>query len=295
MEDLFKNRVPTTPAEIIEDLPLKPAAPNSLLLAFSGGNDSRTLAHVMKPIFADSSYDLELAAIDTGLSMDGWKESIESFASWIGLPVSFWKGEGRDYYRGFVQKHGWPGPAVHSEIQNRLKGRAYRAMMMDRRVDTEVKSKEMGVAVVILSGVRKQESRKRQLLKSPYNYREGVQFANPLFYWSNAQVYDYMAEHDIPLAPGIQWDCKCGSTVKDASAEWIDMLRNAPELVGFLQSLEVPFSWEWGRFDKAAHFINSQIEAGQQWLDDGSIEAFPTCVSCWRDRDAEDARVMKEW
>lgn len=49
MKDLFGNVTPTTPAEILANAPEEPCAENAVLLAFSGGNDSRTLAHVVKP------------------------------------------------------------------------------------------------------------------------------------------------------------------------------------------------------------------------------------------------------
>lgn len=296
--NLFNEQTPSTPKEIIESAPNKPAN-NVVLLAFSGGNDSRTLAHVMKPIFADLPYRLELAAIETGLQMDGWKRSILDFAAWIDLPVSFWTGEGRDYYEPYVSGFGWPGNGEHSKIQNRLKGRAYRKMMLQHRSGTEKKMKTRREAVWILSGIRKFESRKRQLLKSPYSYREGVQFINPLFYWTNAQVIDYMIDNQIPESPGTQWDCKCGCTVKNRDSEWADIEKNAPCLRDYLLSLENknPAPWAWASFNSAAHKAIEQIAAGQESMfdDDGSLESFPTCVSCVRDIFAEDERAMSEW
>ena len=169
--------------------------------------------------------------------------------------------------------------------------------MLAYRSDTAGKMKAENKAVWILSGIRKFESRKRQLLKSPYSYREGVQFINPLFYWTNAQVIDYMIDHNIPEAPGVQWDCKCGATVKVATAEWQDIKKNAPCLQKYLESLENPMPWDWGKFDISAHKTQKQIESGQMrlWDDDGSLESFPTCVTCIRDLLAEDERALDDW
>jgi tRNA(Ile)-lysidine synthase TilS/MesJ len=292
MKDIFGNGIPTKPKEIIDNTPLLPCG-DTVLLAFSGGNDSRTLAHVAKQLRLP--YRIELAAIDTGLAMDGWRQSVLDFSEWIGLPVSFWTGEGRDYYGGYVEEFGWPGNAQHSQIQNRLKGRAYRKMMLAHRSDTEAKMKAEGVSLWILSGIRKFESRKRQLLKSPYSYREGVQFINPLFYWTNAQVADYMIDHNIPESPGTQWDCKCGATVKNAVEELADIHKHSPCLRVYLESLDSPSPWTWGEFDATAHKIQQQVEAGQMWLDDGSLESFPTCVTCVRDLIANDEAALSEW
>lgn len=296
MKNLLGEKLPVTPEEIIKNAPLQPCG-DTVLLAFSGGNDSRVLAHVMKPIFSEMPYQLELAAIETGLQMDGWKQSIIDFAEWIDLPVSFWTGEGRDYYGPYVSEFGWPGNSEHSKIQNRLKGRAYYKMMRQHRSGTAGKMKAENKAVWILSGIRKFESRKRQLLKSPYSYREGVQFINPIFYWTNAQVIDYIIDHNIPDAPGAQWDCKCGATVKNADTEWHDIEQNAPCLREYLESLKNPMPWAWGRFNSAAHKAQKQIENGQQmlWEDDGSLESFPTCVTCVRDLLAEDERALEDW
>lgn len=282
--------MPITPREIIHNAPYRPCA-SPVLLAFSGGNDSRALAHVMKHL----GVSVELAAIDTGLSMDGWRQSVIDFAEWIDLPLSFWQGEGVDYYRSYVEANGFPGNAMHSQIQNRLKGRAYRKMFYARRTGTAKAMASEGVGLWILSGIRKGESKKRELLKSPYSYRDGALFINPLFYWSNAQVADYLIDHGIPEAPGKQWDCKCGATVKDAGHEWGEIEGKAPALCGLLKSLYNPAPWQWGEFDKAAHGIEKQVAAGQQWLDDGSIEAFPTCVNCARDLLADENSGLTEW
>lgn len=296
MKNLLGEFIPTTPEEILENAPYAPCSPDAVLLAFSTGNDSRTLAHVVKPWFDKSPYNLELAAIDTELGMDRWKASVREFANWIGLPVSFWKGEGREFYTDLVENRGFPGNATHSEVQNHLKGRAFRKMAYARRTDTEAPMKAAGVSVWILSGVRKFESRKRRLLKSPYSYREGTQFINPLFYWTNSQVHDYMDEHNIPLAPGKQWDCRCGCTAEDPAAEWREMEQKSPRLCGYLMSLHNPEPWPWASFDKSTHAARKQQEAGQaSFVDDGSIESYPVCIDCWRDKAAENERLMREW
>ena len=66
------QEVEMTPYEILDSTPLKPCS-GTVLLAFSGGNDSRTLAHVVKPWFDERRLQLELAAIDTGLYLGPWK------------------------------------------------------------------------------------------------------------------------------------------------------------------------------------------------------------------------------
>lgn len=286
--NLLGETIPTQANEILDNAPDTPNSKTAVLLAFSGGNDSRTLAHVVKPWFDNSPYNLELAAIDTELSENGWKESIIDFAKWIGVPVTFWKGEGREYYRQYVELHGWPGNAMHSQIQNRLKGRAFRKMVMARRG-------EVGGCVWILSGIRKAESRKRQRLTSPYSYRENGLFINPLFYWSNAQVIDYMINNNIPESPFTQGDCKCGCTAKDAKSEWQNIEKNSPELMDFLLSLDNLCPWSWGNFDKAAHAITKQLDAGQQWLDSGGLEDFPVCADCWRSSLADEMSGLEDW
>lgn len=280
MRNVFGEKIPTLPSEIIEYSPLKPCGAK-ILIAFSGGNDSRVMAHVIRSL--GLPYELELVAIETKLGMDGWKQSVIDYSEWIGIPVSFWVGEGRDYYGSYVEAYGWPGNAEHSKIQNRLKGRAYRKMMLANRTGTEGQMKKRGESVWILSGIRKYESQKRMLLKSPYSYREGAQFINPLFYWLNSDIEKYLQQHNIPPAPGKQWDCKCGATVKNAAAEWEEIEEKAPCLRRYLESLDNPMPWEWGEFDSNTSKTLKQIDAGQMWFDDGTIESFPTCINCVRD------------
>lgn len=294
MKNLLNEFVPTTPAEILQHAPFLPCN-ERILVAFSGGNDSRGLAHVAKQLFAKSPFVVELAAIKTGLQVDGWEQSIIDYASLIGLPVSFWEGEGREFYEQRVKEYGFPGNANHSIVQTRLKGRAYDKMYKAVRTDTEKPMADAGVAVWILSGIRKNESQKRMRLTSPYSYRGGVQFINPLFYWSNAQVIDYLIDNDLPLSPFEQGDCKCGASSKYPEHEWESIKNESPQLFAYLQSLENPLPWPWGCFDKSAHSILKQVEAGQAWLDDGSIAAFPTCLNCTRGSIADDESAMREW
>jgi 3'-phosphoadenosine 5'-phosphosulfate sulfotransferase (PAPS reductase)/FAD synthetase len=295
MHNLFGEFIPQTVEEILQHAPLAPCRPTAVLIAFSGGNDSRVMAHRCKSWLLDAGYLPRLAAIRTGLQMDGWEQSVRDYAEWLGLPVEFYEGEGRVYYTRYVEQYGFPGSAVHGQIQNRLKGRAYRKMVLAHRTATEKQMSVDGAAVWILSGIRKDESRKRQLLTSPYSAREGAQFINPLFYWSNAQVADYLNAHDIPHAPGKQWDCKCGATVKSRPAELADMERNGAGVCNYLQSLHNPKSWQWGEFDATRHSMDEQVAAGQMWLDDGSLENYPTCINCVRDALADDERAMREW
>lgn len=288
MNTLFNEYLPVSVAEILQHAPELPNNKNAVLLAFSGGNDSRVLAHVVKSWFENSPYNLELAAIDTGLSEAGWRESVTDFAEWVGFPVSFWEGEGREYYSHYVENHGFPGNAMHRQIQTRLKGRAFYKMVMARRG-------EVGGCVWILSGIRKNESKKRQRLTSPYSKREGGLFINPLFYWTNAQVIDYMIDNGIPSSPYKQGDCKCGCTTPNADNEWANIKSHSPELYEFLTGLDNPCPWAWGKFDKAAHAVGKQLEAGQMWLDNGSLEDFPICRDCWRNSAADEMSGLEDW
>ncbi|MGB4950986.1 MAG: phosphoadenosine phosphosulfate reductase family protein [Rhizobiaceae bacterium] len=281
MKNLFGEYTPYTETEILSGIEqLSPV----VLVAFSGGNDSRVLAHVAKAWAESSGIDLRLAAIRTGLQMDGWQRSVEDYADWICLPLEIYTGDGFASYQKYVEEYGFPGNAKHSQVQNRLKGRAFRKM-----------KKAHGSGLVILSGIRKAESERRARLVSPYSEREGVRFVSPLFNWSDAKLYDYMDHHDIPAAAGKQWDCKCGATAKEADAEWAEIEAKAPKLHAQLCGLNNPSPWDWGKFDRHAHAIGRQLDAGQQWLDDGSLESFPVCVNCWRDKAAQDGAALEEW
>jgi tRNA(Ile)-lysidine synthase TilS/MesJ len=69
MKNLLGEKLPIIPDEIIKNAPLKPCG-KTILLAFSGGNDSRVLAYVIKNLHLP--YDVELVAIETELAwMDG--------------------------------------------------------------------------------------------------------------------------------------------------------------------------------------------------------------------------------
>ena len=287
MKNLFNQHIPATVFEILEQAHLdnKPARPIARVL-FSGGNDSRVLAHVVKPWFAERGIELRLAAVDTELSVEGWRESVQDYADLIGLEVDFWKGEGRGYYTKFVQSNGFPGNVKHGQVQTRLKGRAFEAMVRQEQAIQRGR-------VWLLSGIRKSESARREKLTSPYSRRGNGVFMNPLFYWPNHAIVDYLIDNNLPESPFKQGDCKCGATVHPdmVGHEWESM---GDELRDYLSSLNNPMPWGWACYDKAARGVMKQMEAGaSQLFDDGSIASFPVCVNCWRDKAADEE--SEEW
>lgn len=252
---------------------------SAVLILFSGGNDSRAMAHVVKPILESLGMGVELAAIDTGLGVDGWRDSIVSYSEWLGVNVSFWSGEGRGFYSSYVARNGFPSSPQHGLVQNRLKGRAMEKMVRDRRGGGKVSR------VWLLSGIRQLESRKRMGLISPFSRRGNGQFINPLFYWSNSKVADYLNENNIPLSAYNQGDCKCGATVRSAKAEMSDIRDNNPCLFSYLSSL--------GNVEEWGKPLSRRGVGNNKGVSSGKVSDYNLCVSCVSSLFAKDE--LGEW
>ena len=139
---------------------------------FSGGNDSSVVLDVMRPHLT------HIAHANTGIGIEETREHVRKVAADEGLPLLEEHGES---YRDLVIERGFPGPAMHYKMYQRLKERAL------RKVRKRLVSNGRKQRVVFLSGIRNDESKRRA--GRPVSSREGsVVWVCPLIDWTNEEL-----------------------------------------------------------------------------------------------------------
>lgn len=281
--------------------------PVQIVAMFSGGDDSVVSSH-----FAVSQYGAVVLNCNTETGVRPTQEHIEATASRLGwhllverapvvgppkefkdgtpfdpgiLPCGEWT-DGATAYEESVLNWGCPGPSMHGRIYQRLKERPIRAALKPMRT-------KRGQRILLVSGIRGDESSVRAGYKRHAHRVESMVWVNP-FYWRTAADFEvYRQEFGLPRNPakrivGISGECCCGAFAHDDKTAEMETIRRVDAArAEYLTSLaskatEVNgFPWNWGE------------EAPKWWADQNRGQAFlfpiadeqsfrPMCVGCVR-------------
>lgn len=218
---------------------------------FSGGNDSTVLAHLFR---RDADYAVH---INTGIGIEATREFVRDTCKLWDLPLIEEHG---DSYRDLVIERGFPGPAQHFKMYQRLKERGLRKVRK-RLVEHSFRER-----VLFIAGRRRQESERRKDV--PASEREGsIVWASPLVNWSTQDMADYRKVYpQVPYNPVSQelhmsGECLCGAFAKAGELDEIAFWR--PETAVYIRSLEAEVraagnapeqqcQWGWGAY-RAEH------------------------------------------
>jgi 3'-phosphoadenosine 5'-phosphosulfate sulfotransferase (PAPS reductase)/FAD synthetase len=201
--------------------------PIATVCLFSGGSDSLVVAHRCRDY-----YD-ELVFIDTGTALPGVLDHVRQCAEDLEKPLRVMSFD-YDAYRLAVvggddpknqytwHPFGFPGPAQHGRMYNRLKERQIFNLLRELK-----KGHPRHSRVVALSGVRQDESSRRA--KRPAIFRTGsMVFVSPLIEWTNVEMQAYRNQHDLRLSDVAalihrSGECNCGAY---ADADEREMLKS---------------------------------------------------------------------
>lgn len=206
-----------TPEEVIGEA-VERWSPIATVCLFSGGGDSIVLAHRCREFYE------ALAFIDTGTALPGVIEHVQRFAAQINKPLRILSAG--DAYRRMVlgseseQGYGFPGPGQHAKAYTRLKERQIEALLADLK-----QGHARADRVLFLTGVRRAESARRAT-RAPITKHRGKVFANPLIDWSDDEMRDYRAAHDLPESDAAallhrSGECNCGAYAAPGEREML--------------------------------------------------------------------------
>lgn len=113
-------------------------------------------------------------------------------------------------YDAIVQKHGFPGPAMHLRMYQQLKERAVRLLI--KRNKTRHSDK-----VMIATGIRHDESERRSgYVGQEVSFNGAAMWVNPLYWWTKSMMADYVKLQGLRRNPvsemlGMSGECLCGA------------------------------------------------------------------------------------
>lgn len=218
-------------------------------ILYSGGNDSTVLAHMFRDIA-----DVAVHA-NTGIGIEQTRDFVRSTCKEWGLrliekhpPVP---------YDELVMDQGFPGPAQHFKMYQRLKERCL------RQARNELVSNPRKERVVFLGGRRRDESARRGRELVTTSDRDGsMVFISPLINWTSQDMNTYRAMFDVPRNEvsdclHMSGECLCGAFA--AKGELEEIADWYPETAERIRELErrvkaagkVPeqrCQWGWGAY-----------------------------------------------
>lgn len=183
---------------------------------FSGGNDSTTLAHMLRG-------EVDYAAhANTTIGIEQTRDFVRNTCEEWGLPLIERKPPREsDHYRALVIAQGFPGPAMHFKMFQRLKERAL------MQVRSELVSDPRKERVVFIAGRRRNESQRRAHV--PISERRGsVVWVSPLVHWTKLDLTTYrLMAGDVPHNAAsdlihMSGECLCGAFAAPGEREEID-------------------------------------------------------------------------
>lgn len=172
-------------------------------ILFSGGNDSTTLAHIFKDRVTHAIH------ANTTIGIEQTRQFVRDTCEAWGIPLI--EKVAPTSYRELVIERGFPGPAMHFKMYQRLKERCLDAARADLGV-----ANSRTKAAVFIAGRRRQESRRRADV--PLSERDGsVIWVSPLAFWTKLDLNTYrLMNPGIPRNPAsdtlhMSGECLCGA------------------------------------------------------------------------------------
>lgn len=200
----------------------------AVAILYSGGNDSTVLAHLFR---ADATHAIHA---NTGIGIEETRRFVRSSCEGWGLPLI--EKHAGDAYREFVLNHGFPGPALHFRMYQRLKERCLDAARVDLGVHRSRTDRALFIA-----GIRREESARRS--NAPLHQADGsVVWVSPLAEWTKLDLNTYrLMCGDVPRNRvaellHMSGECLCGSFAK--SGELDEVAFWFPETAAEIRKLE---------------------------------------------------------
>lgn len=240
--------------------------PSHVFAMFSGGHDSLCAVHVtaQHPRFTAAVH------INTGIGIEKTREFVRETCRRNGWRLlEYHPPKGSDY-RSLVLRWGFPGPAGHRLMYNRLKERAIAQLVREHK-------EHRNDRIVLATGLRRSESARRMGYSDPVQRQGARVWVNPIFYWTESDKNEYMEHHglqrnEVTDMLHMSGECLCGAFARPGELDEIEFF--FPETAAYIRELErevevagIP-ACRWGKRPPV-------VVEGQ-----GALPFTPLCVDC---------------
>lgn len=201
------------------------------------------------------------------------------------LPAGKWT-DGGTAYEEFALNFSFPGPAMHGRMYQRLKGRSIEAFVREAK-----QGHKRTASVLIISGIRHDESRVRAGYQRAVSKVGSQIWVNPFYYSTGVDFEAYRQEFGLPRNPikdivGISGECCCGAYAGEREIERVQ--KASPTNHAYLLDLQsrvqangYPDSF-WGKKPPQGYW---DTKSGQMSLfEEDAGDWQPMCVGCGKER-----------
>jgi 3'-phosphoadenosine 5'-phosphosulfate sulfotransferase (PAPS reductase)/FAD synthetase len=227
--------------------------PVKILLLFSGGHDSLTSTHYAASFLKSIGKDFTVYHGNTGIGIKETREFVYSVVKKYGW--NFYEGHPPNKtYEELVKNGGFPGPSLHYLMYSYLKERALRKYVT-HTCKSSPRSREN---VLLITGIRKSESKIRMGYKEYTRKDNSRIWCSPIFFWDKEKCETYMKDNELPRNPVkdkicISGECLCGAFA--GNEEWAEIKYSFPEAAKEIERLhkiaiEQGFPWGWASCPK---------------------------------------------
>lgn len=240
------------------------------LLLFSGGHDSLCSTHFAASYLRLKDIPFSVYHGDTTIAIPETRQYVQDVCKMYGWDLIVGIPPETERYEEIVKRYGFPGPGLgpHQFMYRRLKERALRST-----VTHVIKSKPNAREnVLLISGIRKFESRIRMGYTHVIRKEDSRIWCNPIFFWTKKTCEEYMKGNDLPRNSvkdtiGISGECLCGCFADKGEfdriaqhyphvAEYIDRLHEIAKANGH------PWFWTQGPSLWKKLYPKGQLELG---------------------------------
>ncbi|MEQ9103551.1 MAG: phosphoadenosine phosphosulfate reductase family protein [Rhodothermales bacterium] len=239
---------------------------------FSGGHDSLVSTHITMSVIPDAT----VLHIDTGIGVRATRDFVKQTCARHNWPLLVISAEecGQSYEQ-LVLENGFPGPAQHRIMFNRLKERAiYKACRIAKTGRPRLST------VAFVSGLRAEESRQRKTYGADPRKIYSQVWMSPIYQFTAKDKNDYMTRHNLQANPvvellGMSGECLCGAYAHKGEKSKIALVD--PTTVAEIERIEAVVAergFTWGWEDPGPNADWKEQRNGQMLL------FTPLCVGC---------------
>lgn len=195
-----------------------------IFVGYSGGFDSLVTTHWMM----NNVPGCKVFHANTGIGIEKTREFVREQCRENGWPLVEIRAKedcGQDYDE-MVIKHGFPGPAMHGKMYQRLKERCVEVL---RRRNQQKRSDN----IMLATGIRHDESQRRAGYKyTVIGFTGNTMWVNPFYYKTRDWFSEYIKRHGLKQNPvslvlGMSGECLCGAYAHKGELDLIKIVDHA--------------------------------------------------------------------
>lgn len=212
--------------------------PYAYVLAFSGGDDSLTVAELLK--YFNAPIDIVIFA-DTKTGMPQTKQFVIDYCLKNNLELHITNPK-KTLRELVIKNDGFLGCGgrAHQITFGELKGKPILS-----KISEVLRQGKRGRKIVVWSGVRRNESKERQRAAkyaTPFNEVLNDLWTLPIHIWSKEDTLEFLEwmgveRNPISVKYGRSGDCHCGTAIANPQKEFQQLLDDAPSVASEISEL----------------------------------------------------------